>query len=237
MTYPGGKGRLWREIVSLMPPHEVYIETHVGGGSVLRNKRPAHKSFAIDPNPSVLHEAEGWDLPGVEYILGRAEEFLTSYQFTGRELVYLDPPYLPSTRGNRRYYRHEYDEADHVRLLDIIDGIACPTMISGYEAELYSSRLSDWNRHTMTNVTHAGKRTEHVWANFDFQPYLHDYSVIGGDFRERERIRRRAKRWTGRLNALPALERNAMVEAIVMSPTIESVMVDRLAKLKREQLV
>ncbi|MCA0979287.1 DNA adenine methylase [Qipengyuania flava] len=235
MTYPGGKGRLWREIVSLMPPHEVYIETHLGGGSVLRNKRPARKSFAIDRDPTVLHEAKGWDLTGVDYILGKAEDFLTSYRFTGCELVYLDPPYLPSTRGNRRYYRHEYDEADHVRLLDLIDKIACPVLISGYEAELYSSRLSHWNKHTMTNVTHAGRRIEHVWANFDFQPYLHDYSVIGGDYRERDRIRRRAKRWTNRLDALPPLERNAMVEAMVMSPKIDKLMVDRLAELKRKQ--
>ncbi|ODS31873.1 MAG: D12 class N6 adenine-specific DNA methyltransferase, partial [Candidatus Scalindua rubra] len=24
-----------------MPPHEVYIETHLGGGAVMRNKRPS----------------------------------------------------------------------------------------------------------------------------------------------------------------------------------------------------
>lgn len=70
-------------MLSLMPPHEVYIETHLGGGSVLRNKRPARKSFAINRDPSVLHEAKDWGLAGVDYILGRAEDFLTSYKFTG----------------------------------------------------------------------------------------------------------------------------------------------------------
>lgn len=235
MRYPGGKGRLWRDIVSLMPPHEVYIETHLGGGSVLRNKRPANRSIAIDLDPSVIDAAVDWGLPRVEYVLGRAEDFLTTYPFTGRELVYLDPPYLPSTRQNRRYYRHEYDEEDHVQLLDIIANIDCHVMISGYEADLYSSRLADWSRYPMINVTHGGRKTEHVWTNFDLQSHLHDFSVIGGDFRERDRIRRRAKRWTSRLDGLPALERNAMVEAMVMSPKIDRAMVERLAELKREQ--
>ena len=30
MGYPGGKGRMWQNITALMPPHSVYIETHLG---------------------------------------------------------------------------------------------------------------------------------------------------------------------------------------------------------------
>ena len=41
MTYPGGKGQCFPHIINQMPPHQVYIETHLGGGSVLANKKPA----------------------------------------------------------------------------------------------------------------------------------------------------------------------------------------------------
>lgn len=51
MGYPGGKGRLWQDIVALMPPHDTYIETHLGGGAVIRNKRPARVNIGVDIDP------------------------------------------------------------------------------------------------------------------------------------------------------------------------------------------
>ena len=46
--YPGGKGRSFRTLINLMPPHDRYVETHVGGGAVLRHKLAAKKSIGID---------------------------------------------------------------------------------------------------------------------------------------------------------------------------------------------
>ena len=36
MTYPGGKGGngFYQKIINLIPPHDVYIETHLGGGAI-----------------------------------------------------------------------------------------------------------------------------------------------------------------------------------------------------------
>lgn len=234
MTYPGGKGRLWRELVSLMPPHDVYIETHLGGGSILRNKRPASRNIGIDRDAAVIETAKAWALDELQLIHGRAEDFLTSYEFRGTELVYLDPPYLPDTKSNRRYYRYEYSEDDHRELLGIITDLNCPVMISGYDSELYREHLHDWRCRSLMNVTHGGKRIEQVWANFEFGADLHDFSVIGRDFRERDRIRRRTRRWTDRLDRLPALERSTLVEAMIMSPIVDPAFVDRLAERKRK---
>ncbi len=56
MKYPGGKGQygVYQKIINLMPPHEVYIETHLGGGAVMRNKRPARVNIGIEINPKVI---------------------------------------------------------------------------------------------------------------------------------------------------------------------------------------
>ena len=32
---------LWQALVALMPPHAVYIETHLGGGAVMKRKPAA----------------------------------------------------------------------------------------------------------------------------------------------------------------------------------------------------
>ncbi len=52
MSYPGGKGKCYQRLINLMPPHETYIESHLGGGAVLRNKRPAKANIGIDADVS-----------------------------------------------------------------------------------------------------------------------------------------------------------------------------------------
>lgn len=234
MRYAGGKGRLWHSIVGLMPPHEVYIETHLGGGAVMRNKRPAALNIGIDLDERVIENARTWRIPNLQLRHGDAESFLQNYAFAGRELVYLDPPYLPETRGNRRYYRHEYSAEDHKRLLRLIATLPCRVMISGYPSALYQEALASWRTRTLVNVTHAGRKPELVWANFDFSADLHDYAPIGADFRERERVRRKAARWTARLSQMPDLERRALISALIATPETDPEFVQRLVRQRGE---
>ena len=52
-SYFGSKATsgLCQAIIALMPPHDTYIETHLGGGAVMRNKPPARNNIAIDIDP------------------------------------------------------------------------------------------------------------------------------------------------------------------------------------------
>ena len=52
--YPGGKGGVFQRLINLMPSHEVYIETHLGGGAIMRNKRPALRNIGIEIDPKVI---------------------------------------------------------------------------------------------------------------------------------------------------------------------------------------
>lgn len=69
-------------------------------------------------------------------------------------LIYCDPPYVFSTRSQKRVgndlyhgYRHELTDADHAALLEQL--VACRSMIvlSGYSSELYHRALAGWTRH------------------------------------------------------------------------------------------
>jgi site-specific DNA-adenine methylase len=55
VNYPGGKGGpgIYQRIISLMPPHDVYIEAFVGGGNLLTRKRQASSSIVIDADGDV----------------------------------------------------------------------------------------------------------------------------------------------------------------------------------------
>lgn len=59
MGYPGGKAGdgVHQRIISLMPPHEVYIEPFLGGGAILRHKKPARRRIRVDRDAAALAAA------------------------------------------------------------------------------------------------------------------------------------------------------------------------------------
>lgn len=86
-------------------------------------------------------------------------------------LLYLDPPYLGSTRhGSTVGYRHEMkSEDDHAEMLDAIRELPCSVVLSGYASELYEDRLAGWSRVEIPASTGQGsvwsERVEVVWSN------------------------------------------------------------------------
>lgn len=224
MTYPGGKNGAgaFQTIISQMPPHELYIEPFLGSGAVLRMKRPAKASIAIDCDEDVVRSflAKYSDWSGETSTTVMCDDGIRFLQhrrnWTGRELVYCDPPYLMSSRRRpRRIYRYELEERDHVELLATLKTLPCLVMVSGYDSPLYRAMLEQWRLVTFTAVNRAGRRTtEHLWMNFPEPAALHDYRYLGIGFRERERIKRRIQRWSSRLLAMTAIERKALTAAL-----------------------
>lgn len=218
--YPGGKGGdgVYQVIINQMPPHRVYIEPFLGGGAIMRHKRPAMASIGIDSDANVLRMWRGYaGVPGLEVEQGDGVEWLARYQWRGDELVYCDPPYLMDTRSCQRpLYRVEMgDEADHERLLKVLVGLPTRVMISGYYSDLYADHLTGWRTVTFNAITRGGKVAEEwLWCNFPEPDELHDYRWLGGNYRERERVRKRQKRWRARLLAMSRMERLAMLSVI-----------------------
>lgn len=80
--------------------------------------------------------------------------------------VYVDPPYLLSTR-NSKYYQTELEDDRHVEMLNILKNYKGKVMLSGYENELYNGFLPDWNKEVFTANAESGqKRIETVWMNY-----------------------------------------------------------------------
>lgn len=210
MRYPGGKGRIYQRLISMMPPHRVYIETHLGGGAILRAKEPAERSIGIEINPIVVAERRRDPEVGAEIVQDDAITFLRKYDFVGDEFVYCDPPYLPEARRRTKVYKFDYSERDHAELLAVLKLLPCAIMLSGYPSDLYDDELRGWRRVEFDAVTHAGVATEVVWMNYDTPLVLHDHSHVGRGFREREAIKRRRCRLVTRIRRMSARERGAL---------------------------
>jgi site-specific DNA-adenine methylase len=213
-SYFGSKATsgLCQPIIAMMPPHDTFIETHLGGGAIMRRKPPALRNIAIDLDPEAIRifECEYQ----VEKVQGCAHEFLSTYSFSGRELVYSDPPYLHYTRTSNRRYRFDYAEQDHIELLGLLKKIPCSVMLSGYPSVLYDDLLTDWGSIELQVMNQGGVRTEKLWFNFT-PDRVHWPRYAGKNFTDRQRIKRKAKSWGKRYRALPRAERLAVLSSIM----------------------
>lgn len=82
-------------------------------------------------------------------------------------LMYLDPPYVLSTR-NKRIYKHEFSNEDHIQLLNFCKRSKAKIIISGYDCELYSDYLKGWiTDRREVDCEAGGKRTEVIWMNYE----------------------------------------------------------------------
>lgn len=212
MRYPGGKGKCFQQIINLLPPHRTYIESHLGGGAVMRHKVPAKHSIGIDIDARVISTWRA-KYPGLcQLVHGDACDFLRSFRFCGEELVYCDPPYVSSTRKRPRVYRHDYTVEQHEELLAILQRLPCLIVVSGYTSPLYEAELRNWNRIDFSAKTHRGVRMESLWFNFEKPIRLHDSRYVGSSFREREIVKRRQERLRTRIARLHPIEQHALLE-------------------------
>jgi hypothetical protein len=224
MGYLGSKAAsgAYQAIISQMPPHDTYIETHLGSGAVMFHKPPAARTIGIDidDNAFLLTRARWRDKgiipPRINLYHGDAVGFLQREDFSqlGRVLIYADPPYLPETRTSRARYRHEYTVDDHRRMIDVLRAVPANVMISGYPSALYDELLGDWRSIQFQVMTRGGPRTEQLWMNFaEGNAYSHAFA--GANYIDRQRIKRKAERWAKNYRAMPAAEQMAILAEIL----------------------
>jgi len=213
-SYFGSKATsgLCQPIIALMPPHDTYIETHLGGGAIMKRKPPALHNIGIDLDPRALARFR-CEYP-VQKINGCAHRYLGEYEFQGRELIYSDPPYLERTRTSERRYRFDYREGDHIELLERLKSLPCHIILSGYPSALYDERLADWHTLELQVMNQAGVRTEKLWFNFTPER-VHWARFAGKNFTDRQRIKRKAESWARRYQAMPRAERLAVLAGLM----------------------
>ncbi|MCJ3258333.1 DNA adenine methylase [Klebsiella pneumoniae] len=227
MSYLGSKAAsgVYQKIIAEMPPHDTYIETHLGSGAVMLRKPPARQNWGIDIDPETVEAFNQGNSDFLDRLadtlfidVGDAVEFLCSFDYAsaGRVLIYSDPPYLHETRSSRARYRHEYSVEDHKRLLmllrDLPDNVS--VILSGYPSELYDRMLHSWRSREFQAMTRGGVRTEKIWMNYPEGGGAYSHTFAGKDYNDRYRIKRKAQRWKEKFAALPPAERLAIMVAL-----------------------
>jgi DNA adenine methylase len=100
-----------------------------------------------------------------------ALEIIAKYGAEPDVLLYVDPPYLGTSRANDNAYRVEMRaDADHRELAEALHKARASVVLSGYPSDLYDRELYvGWDRHTIATSTGQGgdwsARTEVLWSN------------------------------------------------------------------------
>jgi hypothetical protein len=228
LSYLGSKAQagVWQRIICQMPPHELYVEPFFGSGQIFFRKRPAVRNVLIDADPRVIsgvvdrRRAPEMALPdgaAVRVICGDALRELAALKpkLVHNAVIYCDPPYLLYTRTSRHRYAHEFGRGDqHAALLALLKEMPCRVLLSGYPSKLYAQKLKSWRCISYRTRTRGRTLTECLWCNFPEPTELHDWRFIGKGYRERLTLKRFAARFLARLDGMPELKRNFVLNLV-----------------------
>lgn len=101
-----------------------------------------------------------------------ALDVIADYGTNPRTLLYVDPPYVGTTRAQN--YGHEMTaDDDHRALAAALEACHATVILSGYHSDLYDDLYRDWHRHEINTTTEQGgkrsPRTEVLWSNRPFR--------------------------------------------------------------------
>jgi DNA adenine methylase len=86
-------------------------------------------------------------------------------------LFYCDPPYVHSTRGDTKAYKHEMTDEQHRELAELLNDVEGKVAISNYDCKLFDElyQAKRWRKlksPPRTNHSTKGKRVEAIWMNY-----------------------------------------------------------------------
>ncbi|WP_275558566.1 DNA adenine methylase [Streptomyces sp. 5-6(2022)] len=106
---------------------------------------------------------------GVQLECRPALELVESFGKRAEVLLYVDPPYLGSTRVVTGYRHEMRTEAEHRELAEALAGCKAAVVLSGYDSPLYAELYGDWQRYEMptktANASGDRGRIEVLWSN------------------------------------------------------------------------
>lgn len=158
----------------------VWVRLSQGRGGMMRRTGWRHYTMSSGSSigmPGYLDAYRSRLLPAAARLADVSLECLPALTIIGKYgaaadvLLYVDPPYLASTRGdaNSRYGVEMKTEAEHRELAAALADCRAAVVLSGYDSPLYDELYAGWHRaehRTMTgNARTAKGRTEVLWSN------------------------------------------------------------------------
>ncbi|MFJ8815463.1 DNA adenine methylase [Amycolatopsis thermoflava] len=115
-------------------------------------------------------------LAGVSLECQPALDLIERYGRSPNVLLYVDPPYLGSTRVSGGYRHEMRTEDEHRELGEALLACRATVLLSGYDSPLYDELYRGWHVTRIDTTTGQGgtrqERTEVIWSNRPAEPTL-----------------------------------------------------------------
>ena len=221
--YTGHKNKagLYQKIINQIPKHDIYAEFFAGSASVFDLITvPAAKNILNDINAEVYQLlVEKYQNTSFLICCYDAIKLLklslktSNKKFFNKDFfVFLDPPYLHETRPNgTNLYKHEMTKIDHVQLLSNCLVMKCNLMIIHPKCELYEKMLFNWRKIEVKVRYNKKTSIECLYMNYPEPAELQDYSYLGNNCWDRQRIKRKVENYVEKFKKLPVLDRNHII--------------------------
>jgi DNA adenine methylase len=220
-NYTGHKkvNGLFQKIINQVPKHDMYVELFAGSAAICSLFTvPAATVVLNDINPEVHNLLRiKFRNEKVHFWNTDALEFLPKMETIWKEdvFVFLDPPYHHDTRPlATELYKHEMTNIDHIKLLRTVQSMKCDIMLIHPKCELYDEFLHDWRKIEVKVRYHQKTSIECLYMNYPEPTELQDYSFLGNDCWERQRIRRKTDKYIEKFQKMPVLERNCIIDKL-----------------------
>lgn len=236
-TYNGGKAGngTYQQIINNIPKHDLFVDAMVGNGGIFLNLKRPGVTVINDVDGSVIKRfrdliAKNDDYGHKDSLIVENDDYagiIAKYECAADKVFfYFDPPYLKETRKSQRdLYKFEWEEEDHLRFLQAAVTVKSDVMISHYPCNLYNKALTKWRTHDFESQTRNGKAIERIYMNYSKPEVLQDFSYLGNDYRERQRIKRKIQRQLQKLKEMPADERTGILSAVIAKYDVTSAII------------
>lgn len=229
-------GDAYKRIISEFPPHELFVSGFAGHCAVTMHKRVSPHTLLLDLDPAAVGF---WQQQIQERFRYKKNHEIASFRVEQHDffdfyvkrkgdsphtLLYLDPPYMFSTRkGQQALYKHELTDEQHHELIKWSAKQRCMIAISHPPHARYNWLLTQksgfmpavqWRAIYYQVPTHGGLREEALYMNYPAPLRLHDARYIGRDYIHRQQIKRKQQSLLGKLEEMPPQERYALLELI-----------------------
>jgi len=215
--YPGRKGAAGtvQNIISQIPACNLFIDAMCGSGKVGSEVKGCKVIFN-DKSAAVIDKIS-FTADNIQFLKKDYRYLIDKYGYMGPgTVIYFDPPYLFETRSYKKpIYKFEWTDQDHKNFLKQVKKMNSCVMISHYPCKMYDQALKGWRKFVYKSMTHAGLRDECIYMNFQQPVLLQCYQVVGKNFTDRQRIKRKIDRLIVRLKLEAPHERAAILSGII----------------------
>lgn len=210
---------LYQKIINQIPKHRIYAELFAGSAAIYSLFTVLAETVILNDINSEVHNllCEKFRDKSVLNRKYDAIDFLKKMQplWNKETFVFLDPPYHHSTRPlATELYKHEMTHSDHLQLLITAQEMKCNLMITHPKCDLYDTFLHDWRKVEVKVRYHKKTSIECLYMNYPDPIELQDYSYLGNDCWERQRISRKKEAYKKKFEKMPVLERNCIIDIL-----------------------